>query len=74
MGFITRLLGRQESGLSASSKAVHPATKRQQPSSPASGSFTADCFGGRQGPPAPVKVLQNVAQVEADVESDDEET
>lgn len=73
MGFLSRLLGRQEPSLSASSKAVPQAAKRQQPSSPASGSFASDCFGSRPAPAVPVKI-QNVSQIEAEPDSDDEET
>ncbi|KAF6255634.1 kinase-like domain-containing protein [Scenedesmus sp. NREL 46B-D3] len=70
MGFISRLLGRQQEGPALSSR-VHPA-KRQQPSSPASGSFAPECFTPSRPVPAAVK-LQNLQQLTDPADDSDEE-
>eukprot|EP00775_Hariotina_reticulata_P009389 gene9389-9552_t len=74
MGFISRLLGRQQDSV-GSRPAVHTASnKRQQPSSPQSGTFAPECWTGRSSPPAPAVVkLQNVQAPELEIDSEDDE-
>jgi hypothetical protein len=72
MGFISRLLGRQQDSVGTRPAVHSTSNKRQQPSSPQSGTFASEFCAGRSSPPAVVR-LQSVQAPESEMESEDDE-